>query len=50
MSLSEKYEILAATIRRSRELKRIGLRLNFPQASSEEIESKLAHIWLHARP
>jgi len=50
MSLSEKYQLLAATIRQARELKRTGLRHRFPQASPEEIETKLARIWLHARP
>jgi hypothetical protein len=50
MSVSEKYQILAATVRQARELKRIGLRLRYPQDSPQDIESKLARIWLHARP
>lgn len=50
MSLSEKYNLTAATIRQSRQLKRLGLQLNHPTASPEEIERKLARIWLHARP
>ncbi len=50
MDLSEKYQLLAATIKQARELKRTGLRLRFPEDSSEEIETKLARIWLHARP
>ena len=50
MSLSEKYLLLAATIRKARELKRSGLQHRYPQDSPEQIESKLAHIWLHARP
>jgi len=50
MSPSEKYQMLAATIVKARELKRAGLRHRFPQDSPEQIESKLAHIWLHARP
>ena len=50
MARSEKYQLLAAAIRNARELKRAGLRLRFPQDPPEQIESKLAHIWLHARP
>jgi hypothetical protein len=50
MTLSEKYQLLAATIKQARELKRIGLRIQFPNDSSERIETKLARIWLHARP
>lgn len=50
MSLSEKYELLAATVRQARELKRIGLRMKFPDADPVEIENKLACVWLHARP
>jgi len=50
MSGSEKYNLLAATIRQARELKRMGIRLHRPQASPAEIEKELARIWLHARP
>ena len=50
MNYSEKYQLLAAAIRQSREFKRAGLRLRFPQDSPEEIETKLARVWLHARP
>lgn len=50
MSLAEKYQLLATTIRKARELKRAGLRHRFPQDTPEQIEIKLAHIWLHARP
>jgi len=50
MTLSEKYQLLAATIKQARELKRTGLRLQFPDDSAEKIEIKLARIWLHARP
>jgi hypothetical protein len=50
MSLSEKYNLLAATIRQARDLKRIGIRMRRPQASPEEVEKELARIWLHARP
>ncbi len=50
LTLPEKYQLLAATIRQSRQLKRLGLQLNHPAATPEEIESKLAHLWLHARP
>ena len=50
MSLSEKYELLAATVRQAREFKRIGLRMKFPDADPVEIENKLAGVWLHARP
>ena len=50
MTLSEKYNLLAATVRQARELKRIGLRMKFPSDSEAEIESKLARVWLHARP
>ncbi len=50
MSLTEKYTLLAATVRQARQLKRIGLRMKFPTDSPEEIESKLARVWLHARP
>ena len=50
MSPSEKYHLLAATIRQARELKRVGIRLRRPDASPEEVEKELARIWLHARP
>ncbi len=50
MSLTEKYNLLAATVRQARQLKRIGLRMKFPAASPEEIETELARVWLHARP
>jgi hypothetical protein len=50
MSLSEKYQLLAATIRQARELKRMGIRLRRPDASPAEVEQELARIWLHARP
>ena len=50
MSLSEKYNLLAATIRQARELKRIGIRMKNPAATPAEIERELARIWLHARP
>lgn len=50
MSPSEKYDLLAATIRRSRELKRMGIRMRHPEASTEFVEKQLARIWLHARP
>jgi hypothetical protein len=50
MSPSEKYDLIAATIRQSRELKRMGIRMRDPMASPEAIEKQLARIWLHARP
>jgi hypothetical protein len=50
MSLSEKYLLLASTIRQARNLKRIGIKLRHPDASPLEIEQKLSSIWLHARP
>jgi hypothetical protein len=50
MTGSEKYSLLAATVRQARELKRMGIRLRRPDASPEEIEKELARIWLHARP
>ena len=50
MSGSEKYNLLAATVRQARELKRMGIRLRHPQASPGEVEKELARIWLHARP
>jgi hypothetical protein len=50
MNSSEKYQLLAATIKQARELKRAGLRIRFPQATPDEIEIKLARVWLHARP
>lgn len=50
MSLTEKYNLLAATIRQARELKRIGLRMKFPTDTPQETETKLARVWLHARP
>ena len=50
MSGSEKYDLLAATIRQTRNLKRMGIRLRRPEASDEEVERELARIWLHARP
>ncbi len=50
MPLSEKYNLLAASIRQARELKRIGIRMRRPNASPEEVDKELARIWLHARP
>ena len=50
MTLSKKYEILAATVRQARQFKRMGLRMKYPSDTPEEIETKLASIWLHARP
>ncbi|QTN32153.1 hypothetical protein HZ994_07360 [Akkermansiaceae bacterium] len=50
MSLSEKYNLLAATVRQARELKRMGLRMKYPADSPQETETKLARVWLHARP
>jgi hypothetical protein len=50
MSYAEKYQLLAAAIIQARELKRAGLRIRFPQDGPEEIEAKLARVWLHARP
>ena len=50
MNLTEKYNLLAATVRQARELKRMGIRLRRPEASPEEVEKELARIWLHARP
>lgn len=49
MSLSEKYELLSATIRQARNFKRMGLRMKFPKDTPAEIETKLARVWLHAR-
>jgi hypothetical protein len=50
MSAAEKYQLLAATVCKARELKRAGLRLRFPLDTPEQIETKLARVWLHARP
>ncbi len=50
MDYSEKYQLLAATIRQAREFTRAGLMLRFPQDTPEQIERKLARLWLHARP
>ena len=50
MSLEEKYNLLAATVRQARELKRMGIRLRHPEAPPEAVEKELARIWLHARP
>jgi hypothetical protein len=50
MDLGEKYRLLAAAIRQARELKRAGLRLRYPEDSPAQIETKLARVWLHARP
>jgi hypothetical protein len=50
MSLGEKYQLFAATVRQTREFTRIGIRLRRPEASPEEVEKELARIWLHARP
>jgi hypothetical protein len=50
MSLEEKYQLLAATIRQARDLKRIGIRMRKPNATPQEVEQELARIWLHARP
>jgi hypothetical protein len=50
MTPSQKYNLLAATVRQARELKRMGIRLRHPEASPEEVEKELARIWLHARP
>ena len=50
MSGAEKYQLLAATIQQTRELKRMGIRLRNPKNTHPEIERELARIWLHARP
>jgi hypothetical protein len=50
MTLSDKYNLLAATIRQARDLKRIGIRMQKPTATPQEVEQELARIWLHARP
>ncbi|MBC8128453.1 MAG: hypothetical protein H8M99_15030 [Gloeobacteraceae cyanobacterium ES-bin-144] len=50
MSGTEKYKLFASTVRQSRELKRMGIRLRRPEASAQEVEKELARIWLHARP
>jgi hypothetical protein len=50
MSLAEKYRLLASAIREARDLKRAGLRLRYPDDSPDQIETKLARVWLHARP
>jgi len=50
MSATEKCDLLTATVRHARELKRIGIRLRRPHSSPEEVEKELARIWLHARP
>jgi hypothetical protein len=50
MTGTEKYNLLTTIIRQARALKRLGIRLKQPNASSEEIEKELARIWLHARP
>jgi hypothetical protein len=50
MPLSEKYLLLASTVRQAREWKRMGIRLKRPEISPEELEKELARIWLHARP
>jgi hypothetical protein len=50
MTGSEKYNLLAATVRQAREFKRMGLRVKFPADTPAETEKKLARIWLHARP
>jgi hypothetical protein len=50
MTLEQKLQLLMATVRQARELKRIGIRLRNPQVSTEEVEKELARIWLHARP
>ncbi len=50
MSPAEKYRLLASAIRQAREFTRAGLRLRYPDDSPEQIESKLARVWLHARP
>lgn len=49
MDLSEKYRLFAATVRQAREFKRMGLRMKYPGDTPEEIERKLARIWLNAR-
>lgn len=50
MTLSEKYELLASTVRQARQFKRMGLRMKYPSDTPEETETKLARVWLHARP
>jgi len=50
MSLEQKLQLLSAAVRQARELTRMGIRLRNPQASVDEVEKKLARIWLHARP
>ena len=50
MPLTEKVELFTAMIRQAREFKRMGIRMRYPEFSPEEVEQKLARIWLHARP
>jgi hypothetical protein len=44
MSLSEKYGLLAATVRHARQLKRVGIMLRKPGATPLETEKELARI------
>lgn len=39
MTLSEKYNLLAATIRQALDLKRIGIRMRRPDATPQEVEN-----------
>jgi hypothetical protein len=46
MPLSEKYQLLAATVRQSRKWKRMGIRLRRPNASPEAVEKELDQSFL----
>ena len=49
MTMEKKLEVFQAIMRQARQMKRSCLRQQFPDASEEEIDRKLARIFLYAR-
>jgi hypothetical protein len=49
MTKEKKMEVFLAILRQARQMKRSCLRQQFPEDGEEEINRKLAKIFLHAR-
>jgi hypothetical protein len=49
MTREKKLEVFQAIMRQARQMKRSCLRQQFPDACEEEIDRKLARIFLYAR-
>jgi hypothetical protein len=49
MTMEKKLEVFQAIMRQARRMKRSCLRQQFPEAGEEEIDRKIAKIFLNAR-